>query len=113
MNDAMEGRFAGSAPVLAPMVEEGDDECEPSPPPARKRARRTPGRGGMSEFLTESEMDLLVETEDRNGASLEFHKMTEFSYKCKRLSACLLLLNIPPTFMFLLLYGIFTKQQTG
>ncbi|XP_067090297.1 uncharacterized protein [Osmerus mordax] len=81
MNDAMEGRFAGSAPVLAPMVEEGDDECEPSPPPARKRARRTPGRGGMSEFLTESEMDLLVETEDRNGASLEFHKMTEFSYK--------------------------------
>nr|XP_046165728.1 uncharacterized protein LOC124002386 isoform X2 [Oncorhynchus gorbuscha] len=87
MNDAVEGRFAGCAPILTPVVEEGDEEFEPSPPP-RKRARRTPGRGGMSEFLTESEMDELVETEDRNGAVMfpgsaigEYHRTTEFSYK--------------------------------
>lgn len=82
MNDAMEGRFSGCAPVLTPIVEEGDEECEPSPPPPRKRARRAQEKGGMSEFLTESEMDLLVENEDRNGASLgDFHRMTEFNYK--------------------------------
>ncbi|XP_055789794.1 uncharacterized protein LOC129862310 isoform X1 [Salvelinus fontinalis] len=87
MNDAMEGRFAGCAPILTPVVEEGDEEFEPSPPPG-KRARRTPGRGGMSEFLTESEMDELVETEERNGAAVfqgatigEYHTATEFSYK--------------------------------
>ena len=55
MNDAMVGRFASCAPILTPLVEEGDEEFEPSPLP-RKRARRTPGKGGMSEFLTESEM---------------------------------------------------------
>lgn len=89
MNDAVEGRFAGCAPILTPVVEEGDEEFEPSPPP-RKRARRTPGRGGMSEFLTESEMDELVETEDRNGAAMfpgaaigEYHRTAEFSYKRK------------------------------
>ncbi|KAJ8002975.1 hypothetical protein DPEC_G00164530 [Dallia pectoralis] len=87
MNDALEGRFAGCAPTLMPVVEEGDEEFEPSPPP-RKRARRTPGRGGMSEFLTESEMDELVETEDRDGAAIfpgattgEYPKTTELSYK--------------------------------
>ncbi|XP_029909311.1 uncharacterized protein LOC115360503 [Myripristis murdjan] len=81
MNDAMEGRFAGSAPILTPIVEDGDEECEPSPPAPRKRARRS--RGGMAEFLTESEMDLLVDNEDKNGSTAlgDLHRMTEFTYK--------------------------------
>ncbi|CAL8360521.1 unnamed protein product [Lota lota] len=85
MSDAMEGRLAASAPVLTPVVEEGDDECEPSSPvaPPRKRARRGAGRSSMSEFLTESEMDLLVETEDKNGASAlgDLQRMSELTYK--------------------------------
>ncbi|XP_071756221.1 uncharacterized protein LOC139912345 [Centroberyx gerrardi] len=81
MNDAMEGRFAGSAPILTPIVEDGDEECEPSPPAPRKRARRS--RGGMAEFLTESEMDLLVDNEDKNGSTAlgDLHRMAEFTYK--------------------------------
>ncbi|MEQ2201569.1 hypothetical protein XENOCAPTIV_014436, partial [Xenoophorus captivus] len=56
MNDAMEGRLANAAPILAPIVEDGDEECEPLLQMPKKRARRS--RGGMAEFLTESEMDL-------------------------------------------------------
>ncbi|KAG7266603.1 hypothetical protein CRUP_031550 [Coryphaenoides rupestris] len=91
MSDAMEGRFATSAPVLTPIVEEGDDDCEPPSPvaavvtaaPARKRVRRSAGRSSMVEFLTESEMDLLVDTEDKNTASAlgELQRMSEFTYK--------------------------------
>lgn len=85
MSDAMEGRFAASAPVLTPIVEEGDDECEPSSPVAlpRKRPRRSAGRSSMSEFLTESEMDLLVDTEDKNGSAAlgELQRMSELTYK--------------------------------
>ncbi|CAL8322777.1 unnamed protein product [Gadus morhua 'NCC'] len=85
MSDAMEGRFAAAAPVLTPLVEEGDEDCEPaSPPPLpRKRARRGAGRSSMSEFLTESEMDLLVETEDKGGAAAlgELQRLTELTYK--------------------------------
>ncbi|XP_056138252.1 uncharacterized protein LOC130114408 [Lampris incognitus] len=83
MNDAMEGRFAGSAPILTPIVEEGDEECEPSPPVPKKRARRNVGRGTMSEFLTESEMDLLVDNEEKNGSTGlgDLHKLAEFTYK--------------------------------
>ena len=81
----MEGRFAAAAPVLTPLVEEGDEDCEPaSPPPLpRKRARRGAGRSSMSEFLTESEMDLLVETEDKGGAAAlgELQRLTELTYK--------------------------------
>ncbi|CAL8260248.1 unnamed protein product [Merluccius merluccius] len=85
MSDAMEGRFATSAPILTPIVEEGDDECEPSSPVAlpRKRVRRSAGRSSMSEFLTESEMDLLVDTEDKNGSPAlgELQRMSELTYK--------------------------------
>ncbi|KAM4618616.1 uncharacterized protein ACJ7VT_007973 isoform 2-T2 [Polymixia lowei] len=83
MNDAMEGRFATSAPILTPIVEDGDEECEPSPPAPRKRARRSATRGVMSEFLTESEMDLLVDNEDKNVSTAlgELHRMAELTYK--------------------------------
>ncbi|XP_074532818.1 uncharacterized protein LOC141795931 isoform X2 [Halichoeres trimaculatus] len=81
MNDAMEGRFAGAAPILTPIVEDEDEDCEPLSPAPKKRARRS--RGGMAEFLTESEMDLLVDNEDKNGSTAlgELHRMAEFSYK--------------------------------
>uniref|UniRef100_A0A8C2X4G8 Myb/SANT-like DNA-binding domain-containing protein n=1 Tax=Cyclopterus lumpus TaxID=8103 RepID=A0A8C2X4G8_CYCLU len=81
MNDAMEGRFTGAAPVLTPIVEDEDEDCEPLSPTPKKRARRS--RGGMAEFLTESEMDLLVDHEDKNGsASLgDLQRMAEFTYK--------------------------------
>ncbi|XP_077939255.1 uncharacterized protein LOC120809202 isoform X1 [Gasterosteus aculeatus] len=81
MNDAMEGRSAGAAPILTPIVEDEDEDCEPLSPTPRKRARRS--RGGMAEFLTESEMDLLVDHEDKNGAASlgELQRMAEFTYK--------------------------------
>ncbi|XP_060892170.1 uncharacterized protein LOC132973003 isoform X2 [Labrus mixtus] len=81
MNDAMEGRFMGAAPILTPIVEDEDEDCEPLSPTPKKRARRS--RGGMAEFLTESEMDLLVDTEEKNGSTAlgELHRMAEFSYK--------------------------------
>lgn len=83
MNDAIEGRLANAAPVLAPIVEDGDEECEPLLQTPRKRARRS--RGGMAEFLTESEMDLLVDNEEKNGTSAlgDLHRGGEFTYKCK------------------------------
>ncbi|XP_015258729.1 PREDICTED: uncharacterized protein LOC107103512 [Cyprinodon variegatus] len=81
MNDAIEGRLANAAPVLAPIVEDGDEECEPLLQTPRKRARRS--RGGMAEFLTESEMDLLVDNEEKNGTSAlgDLHRGGEFTYK--------------------------------
>lgn len=81
MNDAMEGRFAGAAPILTPIVEDEDEDCEPLSPTPKKRARRS--RGGMAEFLTESEMDLLVDNEEKNGSSAlgELHRMAELTYK--------------------------------
>lgn len=87
MNEAMEGRFAEVAPLLTPIVEDEDEDCEALSPAPRKRARRS--RGGMAEFLTESEMDLLVDTEDKNrAASLgDIQRISEYSYKCKALLA--------------------------
>lgn len=84
MNDAMEGRFAGTAPILTPIVEDEDEDCESLSPTPKKRARRS--RGGMAEFLTESEMDLLVDNEDKNGSAAlgDLHRMAEFTYKCKK-----------------------------
>ncbi|KAM9753634.1 uncharacterized protein ACNS7B_006861 isoform 1-T1 [Menidia menidia] len=80
MNDAMEGRFAGAAPILSPVLEYEDEDCEPLSSTPKKRARRS--RGGMAEFLTESEMDLLVDGEEKNGSSLgELQRLSEFSYK--------------------------------
>ncbi|XP_054633578.1 uncharacterized protein LOC129181874 isoform X2 [Dunckerocampus dactyliophorus] len=81
MNDAMEGRLAGGAPVLTPIVDDEDDDCELLSPTPKKRARRS--RGGMAEFLNESEMDLLVDAEDKNASSTlgDLHRMSEFSYK--------------------------------
>ncbi|XP_062245083.1 uncharacterized protein zgc:171459 [Platichthys flesus] len=81
MNDAMEGRFANVAPILTPIVEDEDEDCEPLSPAPKKRARRS--RGGMAEFLTESEMDLLVDHEEKNGSTAlgELHRMSEFTYK--------------------------------
>ncbi|XP_026167193.1 uncharacterized protein LOC113132950 isoform X2 [Mastacembelus armatus] len=81
MNDAMEGRFAGAAPILTPIVEDEDEDCEPLSPTPKKRARRS--RGGMAEFLTESEMDLLVDNEEKNGSTAlgELHRMAELTYK--------------------------------
>ncbi|XP_037539049.1 uncharacterized protein LOC119415952 [Nematolebias whitei] len=81
MNDAMEGRFAGAAPILTPIVEDEDEDLEPLSSTSKKRARRS--RGGMTEFLTESEMDLLVDNEDKNRSSApgELHRITEFTYK--------------------------------
>ncbi|XP_047453369.1 uncharacterized protein zgc:171459 isoform X2 [Mugil cephalus] len=81
MNDAMEGRFAGAAPILTPIVEDEDEDCESLSPTPKKRARRS--RAGMTEFLTESEMDLLVDNEDKNGSTSlgELHRMAEFTYK--------------------------------
>lgn len=79
----MEGRLAGAAPLLTPIVEDEDEDCEALSPTPRKRARRS--RGGMAEFLTESEMDLLVDNEDKNrSASLgDIQRISEYSYKCK------------------------------
>lgn len=84
MNEAMEGRFSGAAPLLTPVVEDEDEECEALSPSPRKRARRS--RGGMAEFLTESEMDLLVDTEEKNrcGSLGDVQRVAEYSYKCKR-----------------------------
>uniref|UniRef100_A0A3P8RSS4 Myb/SANT-like DNA-binding domain-containing protein n=1 Tax=Amphiprion percula TaxID=161767 RepID=A0A3P8RSS4_AMPPE len=81
MNDAMEGRFTGAAPILTPIVEDEDEDCEPLSSTPKKRARRS--RGGMAEFLTESEMDLLVDNEEKNGSTAlgELHRMAEFTYK--------------------------------
>lgn len=86
MNEAMEGRFAGAAPLLTPVVEDEDEDCEALSPTLRKRARRS--RGGMAEFLTESEMDLLVDNEEKNrcGSLGDVQRITEFSYKCTSLS---------------------------
>lgn len=83
MSDALEGRLAGSAPILTHLEEEGDDECEPLAPAPRKRPRRS--RRILTEFLMESEIDLLVENQERNGpASLgDLHRLSEFSYKRK------------------------------
>lgn len=82
MNDAIEGRFAGAAPILMPIVEDGDEDCESLSPTPRKRPRRS--RGGMTEFLTESEMDLLVDSEEKNSSAVgELHRMAESSHKCK------------------------------
>lgn len=83
MNEAMEGRFAGAAPLLTPVVEDEDDECEALSPTPRKRARRS--RGGMAEFLTESEMDLLVDGEEKSrcGSQGDLQRLTESSYKRK------------------------------
>ncbi|XP_061577523.1 uncharacterized protein LOC133444070 isoform X2 [Cololabis saira] len=81
MNDAMEGRFATAAPILTPIVESEDDYCEPLSPTPKKRARRI--RGGMAEFLTETEMDLLVDNEEKNGTEAlgDLHRITEFTHK--------------------------------
>ncbi|KAK5866749.1 hypothetical protein PBY51_011300 [Eleginops maclovinus] len=81
MNDAMEGRFMGAAPILTPIVEDEDEDCEPLSPTPKKRARRS--RGGMAEFLTESEMDLLVDQEDKTGSTAlgDLQRMAEFTYK--------------------------------
>lgn len=86
MNEAMEGRFAGAAPLLTPVVEDEDEDCEALSPTPRKRARRS--RGGMAEFLTESEMDLLVDNEEKNrcGSLGDVPRFTEYSYKCKSVS---------------------------
>lgn len=83
MNDAMEGRFAGAAPILTPIVEDEDEDCEPLSPTPKKRARRS--RGGMAEFLTESEMDLLVDNEEKNGSTAlgDLHRLAELTYKRK------------------------------
>lgn len=83
----MEGRLAGAAPLLTPIVEDEDEDCEALSPTPRKRARRS--RGGMAEFLTESEMDLLVDNEDKNrSASLgDVQRISEYSYKRKALLA--------------------------
>lgn len=83
MSDALEGRLAGAAPVLVPIGESGDDECEPLPPAPRKRARR--GRRILTEFLTESEIDLLVENQERSGAPAlaDLHRLSEVTYKRK------------------------------
>lgn len=66
-------------------MEDEDDDCEPLSPTPKKRARRS--RGGMAEFLTESEMDLLVDNEDKNGSTAlgDFHRLTEFSYKREKI----------------------------
>ncbi|XP_061532378.1 uncharacterized protein LOC133402528 isoform X2 [Phycodurus eques] len=83
MNDAAEGRLAGAAPALAPVADEDDedDDCEMLTPAPRKRARRS--RAGMADFLTESEMDLLVRAEGKNASSApgDLRRMSEFSYK--------------------------------
>lgn len=89
MNEAMEGRFAGAAPLLTPIVEDEDDDCEALSPTPRKRARRS--RGGMAEFLTESEMDLLVDSEDKNRPSClgDAQRVSEYSYKRNAVSLAL------------------------
>ncbi|XP_061697151.1 uncharacterized protein LOC133511996 [Syngnathoides biaculeatus] len=83
MNDAAEGRLAGAAPVLAPVADEEDedDDCEMLTPAPGKRARRS--RAGMADFLTESEMDLLVRADGKNASSAsgDLRRMSEFSYK--------------------------------
>ncbi|KAK7891773.1 hypothetical protein WMY93_023736 [Mugilogobius chulae] len=80
MNEAMEGRLAGAAPLLTPIIEEDDEFCEAPSPMPKKRARRS---RGMTDFLTESEIDLLVENVEKNGAGnlAETHRGNEYSYK--------------------------------
>lgn len=83
MRDALEGSLAGFAPILKPLEEDGDDECESLSPVPRKRPRRS--RQILSEFLMESEMDLLVENQERNGPATlgDLHHLSEFNYKRK------------------------------
>lgn len=80
MNEAVEGRLAGAAPVLTPIIEDDDDFCEAISPIPKKRTRRS---RGMSEFLTESEIDLLVDNVEKNGPAplVESHRSSEYSYK--------------------------------
>ncbi|KAF7224931.1 uncharacterized protein [Nothobranchius furzeri] len=80
MNDAIEGRFVSSAPILTPIVEDEDEDCE-SLSPTPKKVRRS--RGSMTEFLMESEMDLLVDNEEKNGSSalVDLPRVTEVTYK--------------------------------
>lgn len=75
--------MAGSAPILVPLEEDGDDECEPLSPAPRKRPRRS--RRILTEFLMESDIDLLVENQERNGPAAlgDLHRLTEFNYKRK------------------------------
>ncbi|XP_051916141.1 uncharacterized protein LOC127597269 isoform X2 [Hippocampus zosterae] len=83
MNDAAEGRLAGAAPALEPVVVAAEDEdCETLTPAPRKRARRS--RAGMAEFFTESEIDMLVGGRDRNASSAlgELQRgVSDLSYK--------------------------------
>ncbi|XP_019729562.1 uncharacterized protein LOC109518260 isoform X2 [Hippocampus comes] len=82
MNDAMEGRLAGTAPALEPVVVAEDEDCEMLTPAPKKRARRS--RAGMAEFFTESEIDMLVCGRDKN-ASLALGELqrsvSDLSYK--------------------------------
>ncbi|XP_055011582.1 uncharacterized protein LOC110158693 isoform X1 [Boleophthalmus pectinirostris] len=80
MNEAMEGRLAGAAPLLTPIIEDEDEFCEAPSPMPKKRPRRS---RGMTDFLTESEIDLLVENVEKNGAGnlAETHRGSEYSYK--------------------------------
>lgn len=75
--------MASSAPILTPFEEDGDDECEPLSPAPRKRPRRS--RRILTEFLMESEIDLLVENQERNGAVAlgDLHRLTDLNYKRK------------------------------
>lgn len=80
MNEAMEGRLVGVAPLLTPIIDEDDEFCEAVSPMPKKRQRRS---RGMTDFLTESEIDLLVENVEKNGAGnlAETHRSNEYSYK--------------------------------
>lgn len=80
MNEAMEGRLAGTAPLLTPIIDEEDEFCEAVSPMPKKRQRRS---RGMTDFLTESEIDLLVENVEKNGAGnlTETPRSNEYSYK--------------------------------
>lgn len=80
MNEAMEGRLAGAGPLLTPIIDDEDEFCEASSPMPKKRQRRS---RGMTDFLTESEIDLLVENVEKNGAGnlAETHRGSEYSYK--------------------------------
>ncbi|KAJ3596194.1 hypothetical protein NHX12_002603 [Muraenolepis orangiensis] len=63
MSDAMEGRFATAAPVLTPIVEEGDEDCEPSSPPPPSRKRRLTE---LTYKLTEEDTRRLIELRAAN-----------------------------------------------